>query len=85
MGQRKIRKEHGEMNDELGHGLKQEDIIKFIKSQILRWAAHVMRMENKRTTRKITEWTPFKTRTVGRSRLNFWRRNYFFNFSTPCI
>ena len=34
--------------------MKQEDIIKFIKSQRLRWAAHVMGMENARTTRKIT-------------------------------
>ena len=25
-----------------------------------------MRMENTRTTRKITEWTPYKTRPVGR-------------------
>jgi hypothetical protein len=40
------------------------DIIKIIKSQRLRWAAHVMRMENTRTTRKITEWTPHKTRPV---------------------
>jgi hypothetical protein len=37
------------------HRMKQEDIIKFIKSQRLRWAANVMRMENTRTTRKITE------------------------------
>ena len=51
--------------------MKQEDIIKFIKSQILRWAAHVMRMENTRTTRKITEWTPYKTRPVGRPRLRW--------------
>ena len=48
-------------NDELRHRVKHEDIIKFIKSQRLRWAAHVMRMENTRTTRKITEWTPYKT------------------------
>jgi len=49
-------------NDELRHRhrMKQEDIIKFIKSQRLRWAAHVKRMENTRTTRKITEWTPYK-------------------------
>ena len=31
-------------NDELRHRMKQEDIIKFVKSQRLRWAAHVMRM-----------------------------------------
>jgi hypothetical protein len=51
--------------------IKQEDIIKFIKSQRLRWAAHVMRMENTRTTRKITEWTAYKTRPAGRPRLRW--------------
>jgi hypothetical protein len=56
-------------NDELRHRMKQEDIIKCIKSQSLRWAAHLMRMENTRTTRKITEWTPYKTRPAGRPRL----------------
>jgi hypothetical protein len=30
-----------------------------------------MRMENTRTTRKITEWTPYKTRPVGRPRLRW--------------
>ena len=51
--------------------MKQEDVVKFIKSQRLRWAAHVMRMEKTRTTRKITEWTPYKTRPVGRPRLRW--------------
>jgi hypothetical protein len=51
--------------------MKREDIIKFIKSQRLGRAAHVMRLENTRTTRKITEWTPYKTRPVGRSRLRW--------------
>ena len=45
--------------------MKQEDIIKCIKSQRLRWAAHVMRMENTRTARKITEWTPYKQDQQG--------------------
>ena len=54
--------------DELRNRMIQEDIIKFIKSQRLRWA---MRMENTRTTRKITEWTPFKTRPAGRPRLRW--------------
>jgi hypothetical protein len=35
--------------------MKQEDIVKFIKSQRLRWAANIMRMEETRTARKITE------------------------------
>jgi hypothetical protein len=30
-----------------------------------------MRMENTRTTRKITEWTPFKTRPAGRPRIRW--------------
>jgi hypothetical protein len=51
--------------------MKQDDIIKFIKSQRPRWAAHVMRMENIRTTRKITEWTPYKTSPAGRPRLRW--------------
>ena len=58
-------------NDELRQRMKQEDIIKLIKSQRLRWVAHVMRMENTRTTRKITEWKPYKTRPVGRPRLRW--------------
>ena len=51
--------------------MKQEDIIKFIKSQRLRWAVHVMRKEKTRTTRKITEWMPYKTRSAGRPRLRW--------------
>jgi hypothetical protein len=51
--------------------MKQEDIVKCIKLQRLRWAGHVMRMEKTRTTRKITEWTPYKTRPVGRPRLRW--------------
>ena len=51
--------------------MKQEDIIKFIKSQRLGWAAHVMKMEYTRTSTKITEWTPYKIRPVGRRRLRW--------------
>ena len=49
--------------------MKQEDIIKCIKSQRLRWAAQAMRMENTRTTRKITEWMPYKTRPEGETQV----------------
>ena len=56
MRQRKMQMEHGELKQmtSWGIGMKQEDIIKFVISQRLRWAAHVMGMENARTTRKIT-------------------------------
>jgi len=30
-----------------------------------------MRIENIKTTRKITEWTPYKTRPAGRPRLRW--------------
>jgi hypothetical protein len=42
-------------NEELRYKMKQEDIVKFIKLQRLKWTAHVMRMEKTRNTRKITE------------------------------
>jgi hypothetical protein len=58
-------------NEELRHKMKEEDIVKFIKSQRLRWAGHVMRMEKTRTTRKITEWTLYNTRPVGKPRLRW--------------
>jgi len=58
-------------NDEQRQRMEKENIIKFIKWQRLRWTAHVMRMENTRTTRKITEWTPYKTNPVGRPRLRW--------------
>jgi hypothetical protein len=51
--------------------MKQKDIVKFIKSQRLRWAARVMRMEKTRTTRKITEWTPHKARPAETRRLRW--------------
>jgi len=41
-------------NDELRQRMKEEVIIKCIKSQRLRWVAHIMRMENTRTARKLT-------------------------------
>jgi hypothetical protein len=56
---------------QLRHKMKQQDVVTFIKSQRLRWAGHVMRMEKTRTIRKTTEWTPYKARPVGRHRLRW--------------
>jgi hypothetical protein len=39
------------INEELRHKMKQKDIVTFIRSQRLKWAARVMRMEKRRTTR----------------------------------
>jgi hypothetical protein len=46
-------------------------IIFYFNYILTGWAGYVMRMEKTRTTRKITEWTPYKARPVGRHRLRW--------------
>jgi hypothetical protein len=43
------------------------DIIKFIKSRRIAWLGHVMRMDDKRTPKRILQWKPIGT-TRGRPR-----------------
>ena len=40
-------------NEELETLIKKENIVRFIKSQRLRWVAHVIRMDTTRTIEKI--------------------------------
>jgi len=58
-------------NEELEILIKKETIVKFIKSQRLRWAAHVIRMDTIRTVKKLTELEPCSSRPVGRPRLRW--------------
>jgi hypothetical protein len=58
-------------NEELRRRLKEEDIMKIYKITNTDMGSPLMGMENARTTRKITEWTPYKTRPVGRPRLRW--------------
>jgi len=44
------------------------DIVRFIKSRRIAWLAHVMRMDDKRTPKRILEWKPIGTRIRGRPR-----------------
>jgi len=44
---------------------------RFIESQRLRWAAHVIRMDTTRTVKKLTEWEPCSSRPAGRPRLRW--------------
>jgi hypothetical protein len=58
-------------NEELDILIKKKNIVRFIKSQRLRWAAHVIRMDAARTVKKLTEWEPCLSRPVGRPRLRW--------------
>ena len=58
-------------NEELEILIKKENIVRFIKSQRLRWAAHVIRMDTTRTVKKLTEWDPRLSRPVGKPRLRW--------------
>ena len=42
-------------NEELENLIKKTNIVRFIKSHRLRWAAHVIRMDTIRTVKKLTE------------------------------
>jgi hypothetical protein len=44
------------------------DIVRFIKSRKKVWLGHVMRMDDKRTPKRILQWKAIGTRTRGRPR-----------------
>jgi hypothetical protein len=58
-------------NEQLETLIKKKNIVIFIKSKRLRWAAHVIRMDTKRTVKKLTEWDPRLWRPVGKPRLRW--------------
>jgi hypothetical protein len=57
------------MNYELKKKLiENADIVRFIKSRGIAWLGHVMRMDDKRTRKRILEWKPIGTRIRVRPR-----------------
>jgi hypothetical protein len=56
-------------NEELEILIKKKSILRFIKSQRLRWTAHVNRTDTTRIVRKVNEWEPCLSSPVGRPRL----------------
>ena len=58
-------------NEELETLIKKQNTVRVIKSQRLRWAAHVIRMDKTRTIKKLNEWVPSLTRPVGKPRLRW--------------
>jgi len=56
------------MNCELNKLIKNTDIVRFIKSRRIAWLGHVMRMDDKRTPKRILQWKPIGKRIRGRPR-----------------
>jgi hypothetical protein len=56
------------MNYELNELIGNADRVRFIKSRRIAWLGHVMRMDDKRTPKRILECKPISTRTRGRPR-----------------
>jgi hypothetical protein len=56
-------------NEELNRSINGEDIVKFIKSQRIKWLGYVKRMEEGTMPRKMTGGRLFVGRRKGRTRL----------------
>jgi hypothetical protein len=56
------------MNYELNERIENEDTVRFIKSRRIAWLGHVMRMDEKRTPKRILESKPTGTKIRGRPR-----------------
>jgi len=50
------------MKHELNELIENADIVRLIKSIRISWLGHVMRMDDRRTPKKILEWKPIGTR-----------------------
>ncbi|GFX59530.1 uncharacterized protein TNCV_2034581 [Trichonephila clavipes] len=58
-------------NLELYQSYKESDIVNFIKIQRIKWAGHVIRMNEDRTTKKVFSAQPIGTRRKGRPNLRW--------------
>jgi hypothetical protein len=58
-------------NEELDELIKRKNIIRFIKSQRLKWLGHMERMPNEREVTRIYKWKPLASRPKGRPK-NRW-------------
>ena len=56
------------MNYELSELIGNADILRFIKSRRIAWLGHVIRMDDRRTPKRILQWKPIGSRTRGRPR-----------------
>jgi hypothetical protein len=56
------------VNYELNELIKNADILRFIKRRRIAWLGHVMRMDDKRSPKRILVWEPIGMRIRGRLR-----------------
>ncbi|GFW39812.1 uncharacterized protein TNCV_2419781 [Trichonephila clavipes] len=56
---------------ELYRSYKESDIVNFIKIQRIKWASHVIRINEHRTTKKVSNAQPIGTRRKGRPNLRW--------------
>ena len=49
-------------DEELDELIQRKNIIRFIKSQRLKWLGHIERMQKEREVTKIYKWKPFSSR-----------------------
>jgi hypothetical protein len=54
------------MNYELNELIGNADIVRFIKRRRIAWLGHVMRMDDKRTPKRILQWKRIGKRTIER-------------------
>jgi hypothetical protein len=58
-------------NEELNTLLKGEDVVRFIKSQIIRWLGHVERMEANAMPKRMLKGRLYSKRRKGRRRMRW--------------
>ena len=59
-------------SEELGELIQRKNIIRFIKSQGLKWLGHVERKPKEREDTRIYKWKPLASRPTGRQK-NGWQ------------
>jgi hypothetical protein len=58
-------------NEELVDLMQQQNVIRFIKSQRLKWLDHVERMPQERKVTRVYKWKPFASRQIGRPKISW--------------
>jgi hypothetical protein len=58
-------------NEELNTLLKEEDILRFIKSQRMRWLGHVERLEDNAMPKRMLKGRLYSKRRKGRPRMRW--------------